>query len=85
MQREGGVAQGPGTDLISLAQRGVGGSPIQALPLKEVGKRVGKKKRLLLLFFGTPPGGMWQLVALLLTSIAVNGAFSSSSWPPGSF
>lgn len=49
------------------------------------GQEKGKKKRQPEPFSGTPAEGMWQLVVLLLTSVAVNNAFSSSLWSPGSF
>lgn len=44
-----------------------------------------KEDRQPLPFSGMPAEGEWQLVVLLLTSMAVNSAFSSSSWSPGSF
>lgn len=64
VQRKRGSEGVPGAGLASLAQLGMGGSPIQAL-FSKAGERGRKKEQPL--SFGTSAEGMWQLVALLLT------------------
>ena len=82
VEREGwGWPQGLNLSLLKL---GLGGLPSQELFSAGAGKKE-EKRRQPPPSLGTPAEGGWQLVVLVSISIAVNRAFSSSSWSPGSF